>query len=48
MSILETFLDKYNSKTISTRIYDKYELFGYELQEEFILDINFIAKHIYN
>ncbi len=44
---LETFLDKYANQTISSKIYDKHELFGYEYQDEFMLDLDFMCKNIY-
>jgi hypothetical protein len=44
---LETFLDKYTNQTISDRIYEQHELFGYEYQDEFMLDLDFMCKNIY-
>jgi len=48
MTNLEIFLDEYNNKEINFNFTNKYKTFGYEDEELFDIDLDFMLKNLYN
>ena len=48
MTNLEIFLDEYNNKEINFNFTNKYKNFGYEDEELFDIDLDFMLKNLYN
>ena len=48
MTLLEDYLDNYENKELSSSIYKMYKDFGYEDEELYQIDLEFMLNNIYN
>jgi predicted restriction endonuclease len=48
MTLLENYLDNYHNKELDSSIYSMYEKFGYDDEDVYHMDLDFMLQNIYN